>query len=152
MVPTRRAFADGYDHVPILIGLAATLTVALLARIIGMDRDRALYPIALVFIAAYYLLFAVIGGSQSELWIEFLFFLMFVGMAFVGFRSSLWLVVGGLAAHGLFDVFHHYVVAGRGVPSWWPGFCLGADVAAAACLAALLILRPTSGPTVSPSP
>lgn len=151
-MPIRRAFADGYDPVPILIGLAATLIVALLARIIGMDRDRALYPIALVFIAAYYLLFAVIGGSQSEIWTESLFFLLFVGVALVGFRSSLWLVAGGLAAHGLFDIFHHIIVAGRGVPSWWPGFCLGADLAAAACLAILLVVRPTSGPTVSPSP
>ena len=137
---------------PILIGAAVALSVALLARIVGLDRDRALYPIALVFIAAYYLLFAVIGGSRSELWTEALFFLLFLGAALVGFRSSLWLVSAGLAAHGLFDIFHHFFVAGRGVPSWWPGFCLGADVAAAACLAVLLIVRPTSGPTVSPSP
>lgn len=137
---------------PILIGAAVTLSVALLARLIGMDRDRALYPTALIFIAAYYLLFAVIGGSPSELWTEFLFFLIFLAVALVGFRSNLWLVVAGLAAHGLFDAFHQHVAAGRGVPSWWPDFCLAADIAAAACLAALLIVRPTSGPTVSPSP
>lgn len=137
---------------PILIGAAVALAVALIARIVGMDRDRALYPIALIFIAAYYLLFAVIGGSQSELWTESLFFLLFLGVALVGFRSNLWLVVAGLAAHGVFDALHQHVVAGRGVPSWWLGFCLAADVAAAACLAALLIVRPTSGPTVSPSP
>lgn len=137
---------------PILIGAAVTLLIALLARVTGMDRDRALYPVALLFIAAYYLLFAVIGGSRTELLAEAGFFLIFLAAAVAGFRTSLWLAVAGLAAHGLFDVFHPAIVAGRGVPSWWPGFCLGADVAAAACLAALLILRPASGPAVSPSP
>lgn len=75
-----------------LIGLAVALFVALLARIAGLDRDRALYPVVLVFIAAYYILFAVIGGSQSELRTESLFFLLFMGIAIAGFRSSLWLV------------------------------------------------------------
>lgn len=142
----------GQDAMAVLIGLAVAMSVALLSRIAGLDRDRALYPVVLVFIAAYYILFAVIGGSQTEIWAESLVFLMFVGIAIAGFRSSLWLVAGGLAAHGLFDVFHHDIVTGRGVPTWWPSFCLGADVAAAACLAILLIVRPTSGPTVSPSP
>lgn len=135
-----------------LIGVAVTLFVALLARVTALDRDRALYPVVLIFIAAYYLLFAVVGGSQSELWTESLFFLLFAGLAIAGFRASLWLVAGGLAAHGLFDLVHPMIVAGRGVPTWWPLFCLGADLAAAACLAILLIVRPTTGPTVSPSP
>lgn len=137
---------------PLLIGVGLAVFVALLARVSGLDRDRAFYPLALIVIASYYILFAVIGGSQADLRIEGLLFLLFAGIAIAGFRSSLWLVVGGLAAHGLLDFFHHGFIAGRGVPSWWPDFCLAYDVAAAACLGILLIVRPTSGPTVSPSP
>lgn len=52
---------------------------------------------------------------------------------------SLWWVVGGLAAHGIFDVFHGHMIADAGVPRWWPSFCLSFDLFAATYLAALLL-------------
>ena len=48
------------------------------------------------------------------------------------------LVVAGLALHGLFDFTRHWVMAGAGVPPWWPAFCLAADLAFAVLLAMLL--------------
>ena len=68
----------------------------------------------------------------------FVIFAIFAGLAALGFRWSLWAVAAGLAAHGLFDVFRHLALAGRGVPGWWPDFCMGFDVAAGAWLALLL--------------
>lgn len=135
---------------PALIGLVLALSVALMARIVGFDRDRAFYPVVLMVVASYYILFAVIGGSPGELKAELLVFLLFAGLAIVGFRKSLWLVVGGLAAHGVFDFFRHHLLPGRGVPHWWPDFCLAYDVPAAACLALLLIVR--RGPPTRESP
>ena len=111
-----------------------------------------LYPLALIVIASYYILFAVIGGSQADVQVASLLILLFAALAIVGFRSNLWLVVGGLAAHGLLDLVYPGLVGDGGMPPFWPAFCLAYDVAAAACLAILLIVRPTASPTVSPSP
>ena len=70
--------------------------------------------------------------------------LVFVAMAALGFRKTPWLVVAGLALHGVFDFFHHAVIANPGVPVWWPGWCLAYDVVAAAYLAALIFIRRNS--------
>jgi hypothetical protein len=57
-----------------------------------------------------------------------------------------WLVVAGLALHGVFDFFHHAIITNPGVPVWWPGWCLSYDVVAAAYLAALIRIRKASPP------
>ena len=121
------------------VGVVLALAVGLLATVSGLDRDRAFYPTATIVIASYYCLFAVMGGSTRVLVLESLIAGAFLAMAVFGFRSSLWLVVIALAAHGVFDLFvHGPLVSNPGVPEWWPGFCLGYDVTAAAFLAVLL--------------
>jgi hypothetical protein len=123
---------------PYVIGIALALIVSCFARLTGFDRDRAFYPTVAIVIALYYVLFAVMSGSDHALMVELLAMTAFVVAAVIGFKSSLWVVVGCLAAHGVFDVFHGLVVANPGVPDWWPGFCLTYDVGAAAFLAWLL--------------
>ena len=117
------------------VGLVLALFVSAFARLVGFDRDRAFYPTVLVVIASYYVLFAVTGGSMRALVLESIVMSAFAGMAVLGFRFNLWLVVAALAAHGVFDFIHGYVVANPGVPDWWPAFCLAYDVAAAGALA-----------------
>jgi hypothetical protein len=72
---------------------------------------------------------------------ELLLFGAFAAVAVLGFRLSLWLAAAGLLAHGLMDFVHASLVDNPGVPAWWPAFCLGYDVAAAAFLAVLLRTR-----------
>ena len=131
---------------PALIGLGLALAVAAFGRIVGMDRDRAFYPVILIVVAHYYILFAAIGGA-SEIRVVLGIFGLLAAVAVVAFRKNLWFGVVGLAGHGVFDVFHRSIAQGSGVPSWWPSFCLAFDVAAAACLALLLIIgdRRTGG-------
>jgi hypothetical protein len=124
---------------PALIGVLLAVAVALFARVVGFDRDRAFYPVVLVVVASYYDLFAIMGGGGADLLPETLGFILFTAAAAIGFRTSLWVVVAGLAAHGVFDLFHHALVENPGVPTWWPSWCLAYDVAAAACLAALIL-------------
>jgi hypothetical protein len=64
--------------------------------------------------------------------------------AVVGFKSSAWIVVAGLAGHGVLDAFHGSVVENAGVPAWWPAFCLAYDVGAAGILAWLVTRQATS--------
>ena len=124
-----------------LIGAGLAVAVGLFAWLVGFDRSRAFYPVVLIVVASYYLLFAVIGGSTAALWTELLLFAAFAAVAVLGFRFSLWLAAAGLLAHGLMDFVHGSLVENPGVPAWWPAFCLGYDVAAAAFLAVLLRRR-----------
>jgi len=122
---------------PAVVGVALAVAVSIFARIVGFDRDRAFYPVVLVIVASYYDLFSILGGGTG-LVAETIGFVLFAAAAALGFRTNLWIVVAGLAAHGVFDFFHHALVENPGVPTWWPSWCLAYDVAAAVCLAALL--------------
>ena len=122
----------------IAVGVILALIVSGAATLLGLDRDRALYPVVMIVIASYYALFAVVGGSTQVLIIESAVAAVFLGLALAGFKSTLWLVVAALSAHGVFDFAHPHVYANPGVPVWWPSFCLAYDVVAAAYLAWLL--------------
>ena len=122
----------------LLVGTLLALSVGLFATGIGLDRDRAFYPVVMIVIAALYSLFAVMGASTRALVLESLVGAVFVAGAVAGFKWSLWVVVVALAAHGILDLTHAAVVSNPGVPIWWPEFCLAYDVTAAAYLAWLV--------------
>ena len=126
------------------IGVTAATVVGLFATVIGFDKERSFYPVVLIVIANLYLLFAAMAGSTDSLVAAAIPALVFVAMAALGFRKTPWLVVAGLALHGVFDFFHHVLMANPGVPVWWPGWCLAYDVVAAAYLAALIFIRRTA--------
>ena len=121
-----------------LIGALLAFAVGLLATALGLDRDRAFYPVVTIVIASYYVLFAVMGEAMDALVLEALVGAVFLAGAAMGFTTSLWVVVVALVAHGLFDLVHAAIISNPGVPAWWPAFCLAYDVAAAAYLAWLL--------------
>ena len=123
---------------PYIVGVVLSIAVAVVMRYVGFDRDRAFYPTVLIVIASYYVLFAVMGGSTQTVLLESVGVAAFAGAAIAGFKSSAWIVVFGLAGHGIFDWFHGHLIENPGVPVWWPAWCLAYDVGAAACLAILL--------------
>ena len=116
------------------VGAVLALLVGASCSYFGLDRDRAMYPVVMIVVASYYALFAVMGGSTQALVIESAVAAAFLAVAFAGFKSTLWLVVVGLAAHGIFDLAHPHLYANAGVPNWWPAFCSIYDVVAAAYL------------------
>ena len=64
-----------------LIGAVLGVVVGVFARLSGFDRDRAFYPTAMIVIASYYSLFAVMGASRgSTLGIE-----IAIGLVFCSF-------------------------------------------------------------------
>lgn len=121
-----------------LVGAGLALGVGVFATVVGFDRGRAFYPVALTVIASYYDLFAVMGGGRA-LPVETAVMAGFVALAVVGFKSNLWLVVAALLGHGMFDLVHPQLVENPGAPGWWPMFCLAYDVAAGGYLAARLL-------------
>jgi hypothetical protein len=121
--------------VPYAIGITLSIAVALFARLVGLDRDRAFYPTLMIVIACYYVLFAAMSGSARTILLETLLMSLFASAAVAGFKSSTWIVVAALAGHGVFDAFHGHVLENAGMPEWWPAFCGAYDIGAAAALA-----------------
>lgn len=145
--PTRPSATSHHasNNMEYVIGIVAATAVGLFATVVGFDKERSFYPVVLIVIAALYLLFAAMAASAGVLVTEAIPALVFVAMAVVGFRrKAQWIVVAGLALHGVFDFFHHAVIANPGVPAWWPGWCLAYDVVAAGYLAALVLFRRNS--------
>lgn len=124
-----------------LIGVGLAVAVCTITMLVGFDRDRVFYPTVMAVIASYYILFAVMGSSTPALASESGVAAAFFALAVAGFKKNLWLIVAGLAGHGVFDFFHHRFIQNPGVPAWWPGFCLSFDVLAGCFLAMLLVRR-----------
>jgi hypothetical protein len=117
-----------------VVGAGLALGVAVFATLAGLDRDRAFYPTALIVIASYYDLFAIMGGGGT-LGVETGVLVVFICISVIGFRTNLWIVAGALVGHGLFDLIHGQLIDNTGVPGWWPMFCLSFDVVAGSYLA-----------------
>src|SRR3954464_14836414 len=124
---------------PYVVGLVLSIGVALFARRVGFDRDRAFYPTVLIVVASYYVLFAVMSGSVETVLLESIIMALFAVAAVAGFKGSAWIVVAALAGHGVQDAVHGHIVANAGVPVWWPAWCLAYDVGAAGALAWFLV-------------
>ena len=133
------------------IGIIGAVSVGLFGSCIGFDRERCFYPVVLIVVATYYILFAAVAQSSTALVAEAIPTIVFIAAAALGFRRTAWIVVAGLALHGVFDFFHHSVINNPGVPAWWPGWCLAYDVTAAVYLAVLILVRRASNPASLPA-
>ena len=122
----------------LLVGAILAICVGLFATVVGLDRDRAFYPVVTIVIASYHALFAVMGTSTHALVLESLAGAVFLVAAIAGFKRSLWVVAVALPAHGIFDFVHGLFISNPGEPDWWPQFCFAYDVTAGAYLAWLL--------------
>jgi hypothetical protein len=129
---------------PYVVGTVLSVVVAVFARYVGLDRDRAFYPTVMIVIGLYYVLFAAMTGSVPMILMESAFMLVFATAAVAGFKSSMWLVVAALAGHGVFDALRSEVLKNPGVPVFWPAFCSTYDIGAAVILAWLLRRAPAS--------
>jgi hypothetical protein len=90
----------------------------------------AVYAIGLVLIASIYIGFAVADGRPAIIAVESTVAGVFVVVAAAAVTGSPCLLVLGLAAHGLKDLWQHrrqFVANTR----WWPPFCLVVDWVAA---------------------
>ena len=126
---------------PYVIGVVSAAGVALFGRVAGFDREKAFYSTVLLVVASYYVLFAAMSGSLRTVLMESAVMIVFAVAAVIGFKSSVWILVAGLAAHGVFDALRGGVLENSGVPAWWPAFCGAYDLGAAGILAGLVRSR-----------
>jgi hypothetical protein len=93
------------------------------------------YALGLVLIASVYIGFAVADGRPAVIAVEISLASTFVILAAAAVTGSPWLLVLGLAGHGLKDLgqYRRQFVANT---RWWPPFCLVVDTAIAVEIAA----------------
>jgi hypothetical protein len=71
------------------MALLVAVAVGLMATAVGLDSDRAFYPVVMIVIASYYALFAVMAASTNALILESLVCFVFVAAVVLGFKRSL---------------------------------------------------------------
>ena len=126
---------------PLLIGVVLGIASVGLMALAGVARERGGYAVAMVAIAAFYPVFAVERG-----WDVFAFHAvvasLFIALAVMGARQSLWWLVAAMILHGLFDMLDG-LSAPDPSPGWWGPFCLGVDLAIGLSLAFLILRGPS---------
>jgi hypothetical protein len=91
------------------------------------------YALGLALIASIYIGFAVADGRPKVIAVESTVAFTFVLIAAVAVTGTPWLLVVGLAGHGLKDAWQHrrqFVANTR----WWPPFCMVVDFVVAAII------------------
>lgn len=130
----KRAFTPAVIFSGVAVGIFQAFSPIVLRWLDAAD----VWGVALALIAAVYVGFAVADGRKAVIVVEVTVAFAFVICATVAMASFPWLIVIGLVAHGLKDLWQHrtqFVANTR----WWPPFCLVVDVVAAALTAALLL-------------
>ena len=116
---------------PMLWGVVVGLLQATTPLIFWWLNSATVYALGLVLIAAVYVGFAVADGRPKVIAVESSVTSVFVVVAAVAITGTPWLLVIGLAGHGLKDLWQHrshYVANTR----WWPPFCMVVDWVVAA--------------------
>lgn len=130
----KRAFTPAV----ILSGVAVGIFQAISPIVLWWLDAADVWGVALAFIAAVYVGFAVADGRRAVIGVEVAVASAFVICATIAMASYPWLIVIGLVAHGLKDLWQHrtqFVANTR----WWPPFCVVVDAVAAALTGALLL-------------
>ena len=129
-----------YNLLPAFFGAALGCATLILARFVGMTRERSLFPSALIAIASFYVVFAIETGQANVIILNVFVTMLFILLAIFGFLKSLWFVVFGLITHGVFDAT--YAFSGMSpAPDWWGVFCIVIDALWGLALAALIIQK-----------
>jgi hypothetical protein len=122
------------NRAAMLWGIAVGLLQAASPLLIWWLDRATVYALGLAVIAAIYIGFAVADGRAKVIAVESGVTFAFVVVAAAAVTGSPWLLVAGLAGHGLKDLWQHrtHFVANT---RWWPPFCMVVDWVVAAIIA-----------------
>src|SRR4051794_22780821 len=120
---------------PVLCGIVVGLLQAATPLAFWWLDSATVYALGLVVIASIYVGFAVADGRPKVIAVETGVAFTFVVVAAAAITGSPWLLVLGLAGHGVKDLWQHrtHFVAGT---RWWPPFCMVVDWVVAAIIVA----------------
>jgi hypothetical protein len=124
---------------PVICGAAVGVIQAVSPLGFWWLEPKTVYALGLAVIAAVYIGFSVADGRGHVIAIESSVAGIFVVVAAMSVSGSAWLLVLGLAGHGLKDLWQyrrHFVRNTR----WWPPFCATVDWVAAGILTAAILM------------
>jgi hypothetical protein len=101
-------------------------------------NDATVYALGLTLIAAIYIGFSVADGRPKIIIVETAVATVFVVVAAAAVTGSAWLIVAGLAGHGLKDLWQHHTSFVSNT-RWWPPFCATVDIVAATVIAVAIV-------------
>ena len=122
------------NRAAMLWGIAVGLLQAATPLLIWWLDAATVYALGLAVIGAIYVGFAVADGRAKVIAVETGVAFAFVLVAAAAVTGSPWLLVAGMAGHGLKDLWQHrtsFVATTR----WWPPFCMVVDFVVAAIIA-----------------
>lgn len=119
---------------PVVWGVVVGVGQALSPLAFWWLGNATVYALGLVVIAPVYIGFAVADGRTRVIVSETGVAAAFIVVAAAAITASPWLLVAGLAGHGLKDLWQHrtrFVANTR----WWPPFCMVVDFVVATVIA-----------------
>ena len=102
-------------------------------------EPKTVYALGLTLIAAVYIGFSVADGRWQVIAVESGVAGVFVMIAAASVSGSAWLLVLGLAGHGLKDLWQHRTQFVRNT-RWWPPFCATVDWVVAGILTTAILM------------
>ena len=123
---------------PAIGGAATGILQAMSPLAFWWLAPKTVYALGIAIIAAIYIGFSVADGRWKVIAAECSVAGLFVVVAAVSISGSAWLLVLGLAGHGLKDLWQHRTHFVRNT-RWWPPFCSTVDFVAAGILAGALL-------------
>jgi hypothetical protein len=118
---------------PVLWGIVVGLLQAATPLAFWWLDSATVYALGLAVIASIYIGFAVADGRLKVIAVESGVASAFVIVAAAAITGSPWLLVAGLAGHGLKDLWQHRTQFVDGT-RWWPPFCMVVDWVVAAII------------------
>ena len=119
-----------HDLIGAIIGVLFVVPTIYLIRTKGWDALA--WPIFLVTLPIYYMLFGLLALDSTAILKEFLYGLPYfaTGLVVWRMRSKTALTVIALAwlSHGLYDFYHDVFFINPGVFKWYPAFCAVVDI------------------------
>jgi hypothetical protein len=137
MIATTQPFRERMRG-PVFWGLVVGAAQAATPLVFWWLDTSTVYALGLVVIAPVYIGFAVADGRLIVLAVETGVASFFIVVAAAAITGTPWLLVVGLAGHGVKDLWQHrsqFVNNTR----WWPPFCLVVDWAVAAIIAVEIV-------------
>ena len=132
--PVERRLAHPISRQAVRWGIVVGVLQAATPLALWWLSNSTVYALGLAAIAAIYVGFAVADGRPKVIAVETTVAMTFVLIAAVAVTGTPWLLVVGLAGHGLKDAWQHrtqFVSTTR----WWPPFCASVDFVVAAIIA-----------------